>query len=219
MRTIPLTIDGRGLEVKEGTSVLRACLANDIYVPNLCYVEGMPHPPASCRLCLVEVQGEERPVTSCTLQAAPGMVVRTETEEVRRLQRSGVRLLLSAHDVDCAHCPANRKCELQRMAKFLKMGLAAKRLDKLLKQTGADATHPFLEVHPNRCVLCGRCVYVCARDHGRPYLTFAGRGLDTVISFFGAAGLAETPCQDRCPCAAACPVGALVRKETGGARP
>lgn len=211
---IAFTADGRILEVEEGTSVLQACLANGIYIPNLCYIEGMPEPPASCRLCLVEVEGEGRPVTACTLQAASGMVVRTGTEEVRRLQRSGLRLLLSAHEVDCARCPANRRCELQRLAKFLKVGLNAKRLDRLLKQTGVDASHPFLEYHPNRCVLCGRCVYVCAGEHGRPYLTFAGRGLDTVISFFGEEGLSAAPCRNRYPCAAVCPVGALVLKNS-----
>jgi len=212
---IKITVDGKHLEVLEGTTILQACLANGIYIPNLCFLEGMPHPPASCRLCLVEVEGEERPLTACTVQAASGMVIATDTQEVRRLQRSGLRLLLSAHEVDCGRCPANRKCELQRMAKFLKVGLTAKRLDKILKETGVDGTHPFLEYHPNRCVLCGKCMYVCRKAHGRPYLAFAKRGLETVITFFGEQDVSATPCQDRYLCAGVCPVAALVPKDTG----
>ncbi|MBW1785607.1 MAG: (2Fe-2S)-binding protein [Deltaproteobacteria bacterium] len=207
-----ITVDDKSIEAREGTTVLQACLENGIYIPNLCHMDGMAHPPASCRLCLVEVEGEDRPVTSCTTAAANGLAVRTDTPEVRRLQRTALQLLLSVHDVDCGRCPANKKCELQRMAAFLKVGLKPKRLERFLKEPGIDRTHPFLDYYPNRCVLCGRCAVVCTKEHGRAYLTFAKRGLDTVLSFFGEEDVSVTPCQNRFPCVGVCPVGALVPK-------
>ena len=116
---IKITVDNQEIEAEEGATVLKACLDNDIYVPNLCFLESMTDPPASCRMCLVEIEGEKGPVASCTITVKQGMVIRTETAPVRRLQRSALRLLLSVHEVECAACPANKKCELQRLAKFL----------------------------------------------------------------------------------------------------
>ncbi|MBW1802089.1 MAG: (2Fe-2S)-binding protein, partial [Deltaproteobacteria bacterium] len=101
--TVTIRVDDRTIESREGVPLLQACLDNDIYIPNLCYLEGMDHPPASCRLCFVEIGDEEKPVLSCTVKVSEGMVVRTDTPRVRRLQRSALQLLLSVHHVDCAH--------------------------------------------------------------------------------------------------------------------
>jgi bidirectional [NiFe] hydrogenase diaphorase subunit len=89
------------------------------------------------------------------------MVVRTDTPAVRRLQKTGLRLLLSVHVVDCKSCPANKNCELQNLAKFLKVGLKPKTLKRYFKQPEADDTHPYLSYYPNRCVLCRKCLQVC----------------------------------------------------------
>ncbi len=196
-----------------------ACLKNGIYIPNLCFLKGMEDPPASCRLCLVEVEGEDGPVASCTVKVRDGLAVKTDTPCVRRLQRSALRLLLSVHDVDCARCPANKKCELQRIAKFLKIGLKPKHLEKILKEKEVEEDHPFLRYYPNRCVLCGRCIYVCRKVHGQPFLNFAKRGFDTVISFFGEEGLSRPPCQESLACAEVCPVDAIISKSDQGATP
>ena len=117
---ITLEVDDKKIEVAEGTNLLEACLANSIYIPNLCYLEGMEHPPASCRLCFVEIEGADHPVASCSLRVDREMVVHTDTPRVRQLQKTALQLLLSVHDVDCKNCPANRKCALQDMAKFLR---------------------------------------------------------------------------------------------------
>ena len=161
MKVIKLTVDDKEIRAKDGANLLQTCLENDIYIPNLCYLEGMKDPPASCRLCFVDIEGEENPVTACTVLVRTGMVVQTDTPSVRRLQRAALRLLLSAHHVDCGPCPANRKCALQHMAKFLKVGLKPKTLVNLIKESGLDEDHPCLNFFPDRCVLCGKCVYVC----------------------------------------------------------
>jgi bidirectional [NiFe] hydrogenase diaphorase subunit len=209
---VTLSVDTKTIEVAAGTNLLTACLKNDIYVPNLCYIKGMDHPPASCRLCFVEIDGKDTPVPACTVHVRNDMVVRTDTPGVRRLQKAALQLLLSVHDVDCKNCPANRSCALQNMAKFLKTALKSKHLDLFLKKTKADQRHPFWEYYPNRCVLCGRCVYVCRAQQPHAELTFAKRGFDTVIDFFGNPQSSPPPCDTCRACAEVCPVAALIPK-------
>lgn len=210
---LKLRVDNQEIEIREGKTLLQACLDNEIYIPNLCYLENMDSPSASCRMCFVEIEGEQQPVTSCTVTVRDGMVVKTDTLAVRQLQGTALRLLLSVHDVDCKNCHANKKCELQNIAKFLKVGLKPKRLEQYLKETQIDETHPFINHYPNRCVLCGKCVHVCRGKHGQSFLTFAKRGFDTVISTYSSADVSSPTCE-RCDiCVETCPVGALALKE------
>ncbi|MBW1798210.1 MAG: (2Fe-2S)-binding protein [Deltaproteobacteria bacterium] len=213
-KTVKLLVDNKEIEVEEGTTLLKACLENGTYIPNLCHLESMDSPPASCRLCFVDIKGEDRPVTSCTVKVQDGMVVKTDTPSVRRLQGAAFKLLMSVHDVDCAHCPANKKCELQRIAKFLKIGLKPKRLEPILKEAAIEEDHPFLNYYPNRCVLCGKCLFVCQKKHGKPFLTFAKRGFDTEISSYGEKDLSSLPCEKCIACVEICPVGAITLKES-----
>jgi bidirectional [NiFe] hydrogenase diaphorase subunit len=209
---IKLNVDEREIWVEEGLTLLEACLENDIYVPNLCFLEGgAKHPQASCRLCFVEIQGARQPVTSCTVAVREGMCVRTGTPAVRDLQRSALKLLLSMHRVECARCPANRKCALQQMAAFLRVGLKVPSLPDLEALT-VEVGHPDFDYHPYRCVLCGRCVLACERRNGRPLLTFAERGLRTrVVSLWDPNSL-SSPCQACRACINVCPVAALTPK-------
>ncbi len=210
--TVTLIVDGRELAVNEDLSVLQACLENDIYIPNLCFMEEMTEPQASCRLCFVEVEGVKNPVASCTVKVSDQMIVRTDTPAVRRLQKTGLRLLLSVHAVDCKNCPANKNCVLQELSKFLNVGLKPKNLDLHLKQPGVDNTHPHLIHYPNRCVLCGKCIQVCRSANGSAMLAFAKRGFDTVISFYGVPGSVGLACDTCSTCIDICPVAALQPK-------
>ncbi len=211
---VKLIVNKQELQVDEGKTLLQACLDNGIYIPNLCYLESMDNPSASCRMCFVEIEGEEKPIPSCTVKVKAGMVVKTDTPSVRRLQRTAFKLLMSVHDVDCGHCPANKKCELQRIAKFLKVGLKSKHLELHLKETEVDEAHPFLNYYPNRCVLCGKCVFVCQEKHGRAFLAFAKRGLDTVVSSYGEKDVPVLPCDKCLACIRICPVGAITSKDS-----
>jgi len=209
---IKLTVDNKEIQAKKGSTLLQACLENDIYIPNLCYLDDMKEPPASCRLCFVEMDGEGKPIASCTLQVKAGMIIRTDTPAVRRLQRAALQFLLSAHHVDCGPCPANKKCDLQHMAKFLKVGLKPKHLEKAIKVSEPDNNHPCLVFYPDRCVLCGKCVYLCRKRQEKPHLTFAKRGLDTTITFYGERNLPTTPCETCFACVEICPVSAITIK-------
>lgn len=207
-----IIVDEQYIEIIEGTNLLQACLENNIYIPNLCYLKEREKKHASCRLCFVKIEGMPKPVTSCTVNVEEGMVISTDTPAVRRLQRTAFQLLMSGHEVDCAHCPANKKCELQKIARFLKLGLKPKGLDHSLRELETDHDHPFLEYFPHRCVLCGKCIFVCKKRNGRPYLIFAGRGLKTQISFFGDKDPLKLPCAECLACTLICPVAAIIAK-------
>jgi len=216
---ITLMVDNKKLAVEAGTNLLKACLDHDIYIPNLCYMEGMEHPPASCRLCFVEIEGEDRPIPACTVQIRTELVVKTDSPRVRQLQKTALQLLLSVHDVDCRNCSANRKCVLQNMAKFLNVGLKPKRFALFLKQVQIDRRHPFLDYYPNRCVLCGRCVQVCRDRHNQAQLAFTKRGFDTVIGFFEGSDPPSLSCDTCRACIEACPVGAILPKSANESIP
>jgi bidirectional [NiFe] hydrogenase diaphorase subunit len=209
---IALNIDEGRIETEEGKSLLDACLENGIYVPNLCFLDAMEEPPASCRLCFVELEGEGRPVSSCRVKAREGMVVKTKTPALRELQRAALELLISHHRVQCKSCLANRKCALQHIARFLGVPLKLKHLDPLDPHPVKDLGHPMLEVDSSRCVLCGRCIFVCGQHMGSSLLTFAGRGFDTLVSFLGEKDPIGLPCQSCLACVEICPVGAIQPK-------
>ena len=208
---VSISVDGRKLQAPAGTMLLPLCLENDIYIPNLCFIDGMEDPPASCRLCLVEIEGETAPVASCRQPIREGMVVCTNSDELLHLRQIAFRLLVSTNDGRCHLCVANHRCDLQKIAQFLHQPLRTKRLCHLVRDyPEVIEEHPDLVYEPKKCVLCGRCVYVCNRLEKGFKLAFAGRGLNTVVSFFGCRqDEATAACRDCLACAEVCPVGAL----------
>ena len=212
-RTISLNIDGKMITSEEGARLLWVALDNGIYIPNLCMLNEMEHPPAACRLCLVEVDGKPEPVTACTEEVYEGMTVRTATQTVLRLRRRAVELLIASHPTDCPSCGKNRSCQLQSLAKSLKLKVKPDRLRPLLHEFPIDCSHPALLFDPNKCLLCGRCVWVCRERTGLGILQFTHRGFETRVSTFMNKPLAETRCTGCLECVRVCPVGALLARE------
>ncbi len=138
------------------------------------------------------------------------MRIKTDTFAVRSLQRSAFELLLSVHKVECRKCPANKKCELQKIAKFLKVGLKVKNLEISLRDIEVDTNHPVLDYFPNRCVLCGKCIQACEAHNHISILTFSGRGFNTLVRYYGKADRTAVPCESCMACVDICPVSALV---------
>ena len=186
-------------------------LDNGLYIPNLCAIREAHQSFASCRLCFVEIEGRDAPVTACTEPVGDGMVVHLNTAKVKRLRNTAFELLLSHHYLDCANCAKNRNCELQNTASRLSLKLKPKRLRRILRNLPVDSSHTLFTYDPNKCVLCGKCVWVC-NEQGSGILDFAFRGIDTVVSTFSGMPLAEAGCTSCLACVAACPVGSLVAK-------
>jgi len=149
MQKISLTIDGKKVTAGEGENLLWVALDNGIYIPNLCALRDNLESMAACRLCFVEIEGEEQPVTACTETVAEGMVVNTRGERALRLARSAFELIMASHPVDCAHCAANGTCELQQIARHLKIKLKSKRFKKLLRELPVDDSNPLFIYDPN----------------------------------------------------------------------
>ena len=214
MKTISLTIDGQKITATEGDNLLWVAGDNGIYIPNLCALRDKPEPMAACRLCFIEVAGKEQPVTACTETVVEGMAVNTRGSKALRLARTAFELLMASHPVDCAHCPANRSCELQKIAAHLKVKLKTKRFKKLLRELPIDDSNPLFTYNPNKCVLCGRCVWVC-RQHKIGILGFAHRGFQRVVTTFADEPIGELDCPECRECVIVCPTGALSLKDTG----
>jgi len=207
-----LTINGQKISALDGEKILWAALDNGIYIPNLCAIRERTGPFAACRLCFVEIEGEDKPVAACTEPVAEGMVVNTKGAKALRLARTALELLLASHPVDCAQCLKSGSCELQKIAKHLSIKLKTKRFRKILPGLPIDSSSPLFIYDPNKCVLCGRCVWVCQEKLGKGVIGFAHRGFRRMVTTFGDEPVGQSRCLDCGECVAVCPVGALVFK-------
>jgi formate dehydrogenase major subunit/NADH-quinone oxidoreductase subunit G len=212
MKEISLTIDGERIRAIEGEKILWAALENGIYIPNLCAIQDRKEPLGACRLCFVEVEGRDEPAAACAEPVREGMVVWTRGETALRLARTSAELLLASHPADCGHCQKNRSCELQKIARHLGMRLKTKRFRRLDKNLPIDDSSPVFICNPNKCVLCGRCVWVCRERLKIGAIGFTHRGSKRVVSTFKDSPLAGSRCEQCGECVKVCPVGALAYK-------
>ncbi len=211
-RQVTIIIDEKEIKAPAKEKILWAALENDIYIPHLCAVKEIDRPPASCRLCFVEIDGMEHPVTSCTEEVSDGMVIKTRTPQVDRLVQTAFQLLLSDHRLKCAGCPKNRSCELQRIAKERGLKLNQKRLKPLERELEVDESPESFTLDRSRCVLCGKCVWADRKLAKVGAIGFSRRGLERNITTFEDRPLAESPCTECGKCVEVCPVGALFFK-------
>ena len=111
---IKITINGTEYTANEGDTILKVARDNDIYIPTLCFLEGV-NDIGSCRMCSVEAEGYDRLLAACNTKVAEGMVITTESEKLQDYRKNVLRLLLSNHNKDCLTCPGNGRCELQKL--------------------------------------------------------------------------------------------------------
>jgi iron-only hydrogenase group A len=209
-KNISLTIDGRTVNVKEGSTILQACQAAGVKVPSLCHLEGVSS-NASCGVCVVEVEGAKSLLRSCVQAATPGMVVCTNSARVQESRRTIVELLLANHPADCLSCLRNQSCELQALAELL--GVKRSAFPRTKKQVKADEAGPAVIRDNDKCILCGRCVAVCREVQGVSAIDFTGRGLRTRVAPFMDAALSSSVCVSCGQCTLVCPTGALTERD------
>ncbi|WP_010146626.1 formate dehydrogenase subunit alpha [Serinicoccus profundi] len=207
--TVTLTIDDREVTVPEGTSVMRAAREAGVEIPSLCATDSLKA-FGSCRLCLVEVEGGKGAPASCTTPCADGAVVRTQTEQVRRVRQGVMELYLSDHPADCPGC-ARGTCQIAALARQTGVAEVRYGLREPADRGALDTSNPYFDYSPDACIACSRCVRACSDIQGTFALTVEGRGLASRIAP-GPADFFGSECVSCGACVQACPTDALTEK-------
>lgn len=201
---VTLTIDGQPVTVPAGTTVLKAAEQIGVKIPTICYHDYCTA-NALCRICVVEVEGSRTLVPSCVSKVSQGMKVQTHTDRVRRARRTILEMLSST--VDLTEAP-----DIQ--AYMQEYGASAERYPEAERREP-----PLIDDNPmyvrdySKCILCWRCVQVCAGDAQYTYaINFSGRGFETQIGTFYNRSMPETTCVFCGQCVGVCPTGALKPK-------
>ena len=203
-----ITIDGKTLDVPEGMTVLRAAQNNGIDIPTLC---DHPHltPYGGCRLCLVEVDGYRTLQPSCTLPVSNNMVIKTDTKKVLDARKFVLTLIFSERNHFCPYCQVSGgDCELQNAA--YNEGMTHWPLQPNWQPYPVDASHPYIILENNRCILCRRCVRACGELVGNYTLGFEERGARSILVADTGVPLGESTCISCGSCVQVCPTGALI---------
>ncbi|MBU1966302.1 MAG: molybdopterin-dependent oxidoreductase [Proteobacteria bacterium] len=198
---IRLTIDGKEITTREGRTILEAAREGGIDIPTLCYHEQLS-PIASCRLCVVDVEGYEKPMTSCTTPAVDGLSVTTRSEGLLKMRREILNLILTAHPLDCPQCDKGGECRVQELA--YEHGIEKVEYAALREDRKEGYATPLIRYWQLRCVLCGRCVQACREVSGRAAIDIKGNGFEARI-----APTQNGDCISCGECLSLCPVGAL----------
>ena len=188
---------------------MEAAASNGIPIPKLCYLKGI-NEIAACRVCVVELEGKEKLITSCNNVVKEGMVIYTNSPKVRRHRRTTVELILSQHDCECVTCSRSGNCSLQTVANDLNIFDIPFKMQ--LEKQPWDKHFPLIR-DSSKCIKCMRCVQVCDKIQGLGIWDVEGTGSRTTINVAGHRSIDEADCALCGQCITHCPVGALRERD------
>ncbi|ASY57286.1 NADH-quinone oxidoreductase subunit NuoG [Sinorhizobium sp. CCBAU 05631] len=203
---VRITIDGQMLDVEPGSTILQAAQRLGTEIPTFCYLKRLP-PLASCRMCLVEIEGLRRLQPSCATAVTDGMVVRTNTPLIEETRSSMLDMLLANHPLDCPICDKGGECELQDMVMDYGPRRSEFRDPKRVFHSRDIRLSPVIIMNVNRCIQCQRCVRICEEVVGAVALGTVEKGMDTAVTGFEGSLASCDQCGN---CVEVCPVGALM---------
>lgn len=205
-KTPTVTIDSLTVPIEGERNLLELVRKAKIDLPTFCYHSDISVYGA-CRMCMVEAENAGI-LPACSTPPTDGMVIRTNTKEIRSMRKMIVELMLANHDQNCTTCPKSGDCKLQRIARQL--GVDKVRFHQQSKEIPLDLSSDAILRDPSKCVLCGDCVRVCNEIQSVGVLDFANRGADAIVTPCFNKGLGEVECVNCGQCVKVCPVGALV---------
>jgi len=203
MPDVTLTVDGKKVTAPAGSLLIETCKSVGIEVPSFCYYPGLSLQGA-CRMCVVKVEKMPKLQTACTTTVTEGMIVATDSDEVRQARKAMVELLLGNHPLDCPVCDAGGECELQDMT--FSYGAAESKFMEAKNHKEEQQWSPVVYFDRPRCILCYRCVRVCGEGMDVWALGVQNRGVSSIIAPNQQDHL---DCEECGMCIDICPVGAL----------
>jgi iron-only hydrogenase group A len=213
MGKISVTINNVTIEVEAGSTILDCAKAAGAYIPTLCHLNlhngGMVNQVATCRVCMVEVEGRRNLAPACATQVLNGMVVRTNSIKAIKTRRKMIELLLSNHPKDCLFCERNETCELRKLASRFKID--RERYRGKTSDYEIDGAAYSIRRDPNKCVLCRRCETMCNTVQTVGVYSMLYRGFNSVMGTAFNDSIKDTPCTFCGQCVSVCPTGALTQ--------
>ena len=204
-----ITINNKEVWANPGETILAVAQREGVHIPTLCYLKNLT-PTGSCRICVVEVEGQRSLVPSCAFPVAEGMKIQTNSPQVRRARKTIVELLIANHPQDCLVCVRNGNCELQKLSEQYEV--RDHRYQGERRRAKIDLASPSIERDPEKCILCGRCVRVCHEVQNVGAIDFVRRGFHSTVAPAMDGSLNTIACVFCGQCVVVCPVGALREK-------
>ena len=206
---VNITINRQKISVPEGTTIMEAAASIHVPIPKLCYLKDI-NEIGACRVCVVEVKGQDRLVTSCNNVVEDGMVIYTNSPKVRRNRKHTIKMILSQHEAQCVACVRSGNCSLQTIANDLNVVDTPYKKELVVQEW--DERYPLIR-DANKCIKCMRCVQVCDKIQGMHIWDVSGTGSRTTVGVSGNRDIQRADCALCGQCITHCPTGALRERD------
>lgn len=210
---LKIEVNKQVLEANSGETILDVLSRNGVKIPTLCHMKDV-FPTGACRMCVVENEKSGKLITACSYPVEDGMKIKTHSPRVIEARKTIVELLLSNHPDDCLYCVRNENCELQHLSEELRV--RERKIRGVKNHHFIDSSSASIVRDPDKCILCGRCVYVCSQVIGVSAIDFVNRGSKSIIGTAFNKGLNTSSCVNCGQCIMVCPTGALTEKNHFG---